>query len=245
MNMQTQSRLPRLLLVEDDATSQAYLRTVLEALPAHVEVAATLAAALHAGGDVQHDLWLIDANLPDGSGAQLLARLRARHPHVPALAHTADGSDEIRQGLLQAGFAQVLAKPLARAELLAAVRGQLGPVAATEVVVVGADADDTAASAPDWDDVAALGALNGQQAHVAALRSLFLSELARDRTHIASALQRHDTPTLRDHLHRLQASCGFVGASRLGQAVRQLRQAPEADSARRQFDAAVSALLQP
>ena len=44
-------------------------------------------------------------------------------------------------------------------------------------------------------------------------------------------------------LHRLQASCGFVGASRLGRAVRQLLQAPESAMAQRQFEAAASALL--
>jgi len=49
---------------------------------------------------------------------------------------------------------------------------------------------------------------------------------------------------LRGQLHRLQASCGFVGAARLARAVRQLHQAPESTGAQSRFRVAVDALLQ-
>ncbi len=237
MNTRQQATPPRLLLVEDDATSQGFFRTALEALPATVDVAASVADALRMGGATRHDLWLIDVNLPDGTGQELLQRLRALHPGVPALAHTADDSAEIRQSLRQAGFGRWLVKPMTRADLLGAVRAGLGEDAGS-----GAPASDEPAT-PDWDESAALDALNGQQAHVVALRELFLSELPQARDAVSVALRQHDAGALRRQLHRLQASCGFVGASRLSRAVRQLHQAPESDMARRQFDAAVSALL--
>ncbi|RBH40029.1 response regulator, partial [Xanthomonas oryzae pv. oryzae] len=52
-----------------------------------------------------------------------------------------------------------------------------------------------------------------------------------------------DEQALRNHLHRLQASCGFVGAARLAGAVRLLSGDPQSRSARTQFHAAVAALL--
>ena len=80
---------PRILLVEDDPTSRAFLQAATESLPAHVDSAVTVAEALALAARHDYALWLIDANLPDGSGSGLLARLRAQAPSVPAIAHTA------------------------------------------------------------------------------------------------------------------------------------------------------------
>ncbi len=93
----------------------------------------------------------------------------------------------------------------------------------------------TAATAGDWDEAAALAALNGQQHHLNALRELFLSELPGTRDAVDSALRLDDETTLRNHLHRLQASCGFVGAARLARAVRELKGDPGSMVARHQF----------
>lgn len=78
-----------ILLVEDDPTTRAYLVALLETVPARIEAADSIAAALRMVGHQAHDLWLVDANLPDGSGIELLAALRARGLQATALAHTA------------------------------------------------------------------------------------------------------------------------------------------------------------
>ena len=66
--------MPSILLVEDDPISALFLSAALEDLPANVQVAADCAQARAASGPF--DAWLIDANLPDGTGAALLQRLR-------------------------------------------------------------------------------------------------------------------------------------------------------------------------
>jgi HPt (histidine-containing phosphotransfer) domain-containing protein len=48
---------------------------------------------------------------------------------------------------------------------------------------------------------------------------------------------------MRDELHRLAASCGFVGAARLAAAVRALQAAPGDGERLQRFDAAVGELL--
>src|SRR3546814_7320569 len=108
----------RILLVEDDPVSQAYLAAVLEALPATVDAVASAAAALRAvdaGGS--HGLWLVDAHLPDADGATLLSRLRLLVPWTPAVAHTASCDRDGIEALLAAGFDRVLCKPIAAAAL--------------------------------------------------------------------------------------------------------------------------------
>ncbi len=225
---------PRVLLVEDDPISLGFFQAALEPLALRLDSADSLATALARSRDVRHDLWLIDAHLPDGTGSDLLARLRALHPTTPAVAHTADAGATTR--LLADGFLNVLIKPLPASELQQQVRRAL-PARGDTSAMAGFDIGD------DWDEAAALAALNGQQHHLIALRELFLSELPGTRDAVDSALRQDDDSALRSHLHRLQASCGFVGAARLAQAVRELRGDPRSASARHRFHDAVAALL--
>lgn len=234
---------PRFLLVEDDIISCGFLKAALETLPADVDTADSLATALARGHHTGYDLWLIDANLPDGHGSDVLQRLRERHPQTPALAHTADRDAGLHARLRQAGFADILVKPLGREDLLRVVRRGLarGPAALPSVAT--AATATQANDAQDWDEITALAALNGQRSHLVALRELFLAELPGVRDAVEQAVDRHDEPALRSQLHRLQASCGFVGAARLARAVRNLHQMPASHQARAGFQDAVAALL--
>ena len=224
MNHSPATDAPHLLLVEDDPASAAFLAGAAADLPARVSVAGSLAEANAACATGAFDLLLLDANLPDGHGGDLLHSLRGRGIATVALAHTADTEARMHAQLLAAGFAEVLCKPIGMAELHAALRRHL-----------------PTGQRPCWDDADALAAL-GQQAHVAALRELFLQELPEQRRRIVEAAGQGDEAGLRAELHRLVASCGFVGAARLGDAVRVLRDAPLDCDALRALESAVDAL---
>lgn len=230
--------LPRVLLAEDDPVSRVFLESALQALPVRVDTADCLATAIELATSHRYDLWLLDAHLPDGSGAQLLASLRQRAADTPAWAHTATNDPTVRQKLLEAGFGEVLVKPLTVAALQAAVRSALG--------TPGESASDDQATdmlPPDWDDEAASRALNGNRQHIAALRELFIGELPTVRNAVVEAYVAHDTAAMRAHLHRLQASCGFVGAARLGAATQALHEHPDASECMREFESAAGAVL--
>lgn len=218
---------PRLLLVEDDPVNAAFLAGAAAALPADVVQAACLAEAEAACRAGAFDLFLFDANLPDGRGEDLLRALRGAGIATVALAHTADLTPDQHARLRAAGFAEVLHKPLPVAALHAALRRTLPA---------------NAAARPCWDDAAALAALGGQPAHVQALRAMFLAELPGQRLRIAEGITSGDLAMVRGELHRLVASCGFVGAARLGDAVRALQAAPLDPVALQAFNAAIDAL---
>lgn len=224
--------LPRLLLVEDDLVSRGFLQAALEALPAEVDCADSAATALDCAGHHRHALWLIDVNLPDGSGSGLLQQLRRRHPGTPALAHTADTSSELASRLHGDGFDGVLVKPLGRDALLRRVRE-----------VLPAAAGNDGSPLPLWDEQRALLALNGQPAHLKALRDLFLGELPGVRDALAQSLDSGDLAAAGQHLHRLKASCGFVGAARLGQAAARLQHGLHDAAARRDLEQAIAEVL--
>lgn len=222
--------MPSILLVEDDPISALFLSAALETLPARVQVAGDCAQALAAAGPF--DLWLIDANLPDGSGADLLQRLRLRDAFTHALAHTADATAARREALLQAGFTEVLVKPLSAQELVLAVRTTCAPAA-----------KEASVTRPDWDEGAALAALAGNRDHMVMLRQLFLSELPATRAACLDAFARADETALSGQLHRLQASCGFAGAAALSDIASRWHAAPSDAGLRDAFVAASERLL--
>ncbi len=217
MNEPTPASMPRILLVEDDAISAAYLGEVVASLPAQVDVAGSVAQALAIAGIHHHALLLIDAHLPDGRGATLLQALRAQGVAAPALAHTAAAEAAMSEDLLAAGFLEVLRKPLGMAELRQALRRHLPQAMATPASI---------ADLPRWDDAAALAALGGQRANVDALRGLFVEELPGQRHRVTRACIEGNQAGVLDELHRLVASCGFVGAANMGLVVRRMQATP-------------------
>lgn len=211
---------PRLLLLEDDPVSAAALAAGLAALPATVDHAATLAEAeglARAGG---HALWLFDLQLPDGRGEALLAGLRAAGLATPALALSAD------DGAVAPGFLRVLSKPIELVALRRAVLGVLPPGAL-----------------PPWDEAAGLAAVAGQPAALAQLRALFLAELPAQQQEVAAHCAAGAHEPARAVLHRLKASCGFVGALPLLAAVRALHAAPGDAGALAAFEDCCARLL--
>lgn len=222
---------PRLLLAEDDAVSAAFMRDALAALPAEVVAVARFADARAALSAERFDVWLFDAHLPDGEAATQLPALRAAFDGV-AVAHTASREKAVLDALIAAGFVEVLIKPLSARELQAAVRRHLGALPAPA----------TCGKLPVWDDAQAERAL-GDADHVRALRELFRTELPAARAAIDAAAEAGDEAALRAHLHRLRASCGFVGAARMGAAVERLAGAPADPAAMQVFRDAVEDTL--
>jgi DNA-binding response OmpR family regulator len=242
---------PLVLLVEDDAVSAAFLSEAIAALPAAVVTAATVAEAERIVATQGIDLWLIDAHLPDGHGTELLMRLRAQGLDTPALAHTAETSKAVLDTLIDAGFEEVLIKPLSVAAVHGAIRRFIGSAGEKQIAAgtlpshrLDAHLDDaterpterpTCGKLPIWDDDTALRALNGNHAHVTLMRQLFRAELPQQAERIATALCDSDSAGLRSELHKLLASAGFVGAVRLAQTARDLQANPETEHSRAHF----------
>jgi CheY-like chemotaxis protein len=212
----------KLLLLEDDPVSRSFLSQVLAELPASIDCAGSCAAAEVLALRGGHVLWLFDANLPDGNGAELLSRLRASGLTTPALALTAESFEERLVLLSEAGFIDVLQKPITATALLAVARRLVHSVAAPAPSSAGRL----------WDEAQALAAVGVKIESAHALRRLFLDELPGQIECVRSAYAASDSATVRDQLHRLKASCGFVGAGGLLAAVNRLSTTMDDDSFR-------------
>ena len=237
MNTSASTALPRILLLEDDPVSAMFLAAALESVPAQLDVAGSLAEARVMVAAHTYDLWLFDANLPDGFGAELLGELRACGLRTPALAHTAENRREALDALIDAGFEEVLLKPLSVAQLQGAARRFCGDASIGDGQNFALNKTaPICGKRPIWNNDAALRALNGNRAHVDTMRVLFAQELPQVSARVSAALADRNDAVLRNELHKLQASCGFVGAARLGAATRDLQETPYAANAVAQFE---------
>lgn len=115
----------RILLVEDT-------EDVADAIASHfgraghaVDVAATAEAARDALAVQDYDLIILDINLPDGSGFDILRELRTSRTPTPVLVLTARLAVEDRVSALDVGADDYLVKPFDLRELEARARALL------------------------------------------------------------------------------------------------------------------------
>jgi PAS domain S-box-containing protein len=122
-------RRQRVLYVEDNEVNALLMRAMLARLPSvQFEHTASPLQALDMVRTRRPELLLLDIQLPEIDGFELLRRLRAEPAlhGVPAIAVSAGAMPADIQRALQAGFAAYLTKPLDLGELLQAVQRHLG-----------------------------------------------------------------------------------------------------------------------
>lgn len=197
--------MPRVLIADDDPVSLHFLASAVSGFDCNVMAAATAAEALTLSEWAAIDLLLLDRRMPGMGGAELLAALRGRGVHAPAIATSAEVDAGIAAELRAAGFADVIAKPLS----IEALRARLLPYL---------ERCADAASTPLLDDASARAAVGSNLEALRALRGLFATELVE----LEAELTRSVPALAPERLHRLRASCGFCGAAALGAAAQRL-----------------------
>lgn len=106
----------RLLLVEDHPSTLKALTGFLRDEGYHVVPTATMGEALYAAEIQKFDLVISDLGLPDGTGIELMKKLRALHG-LRGIALSGYGMEEDLEQSTLAGFVTHLIKPVSIAEL--------------------------------------------------------------------------------------------------------------------------------
>jgi CheY-like chemotaxis protein len=112
----------RILVVDDHDDTLRSMKLLLSRLGYEVLAADNMSDALRIAEEQHFDILLSDIGLPDGSGLELLRRIRQRRD-VPALALSGFGMDEDVERSRDAGFSDHLTKPVSIDRLQAAIAG--------------------------------------------------------------------------------------------------------------------------
>ena len=116
--------MQKILLLEDDITLGSGIRLALQSPSVQITLCRTLAQAHYAVTDNSYDLLILDINLPDGSGLQLLEQVRKTN-HVPVILLTANDLEMDVVTGLESGADDYITKPFSLAILRARVNAQL------------------------------------------------------------------------------------------------------------------------
>lgn len=116
MSNSTRQRL-RLLVVDDDETLRQGLTARFQRQGMAVATAGTSADALVLAADQTFDVAILDLHLPDGTGTDLLGKLKDAQPGLEAIMLTGHGSIESAIQAMKLGAYDYLTKPFQWAEL--------------------------------------------------------------------------------------------------------------------------------
>src|SRR5216684_1299391 len=111
----------RILVAEDDAPLAEFLHQRLQQEQFAVQMVSSGAEA----EKLAYDLVLLDLNLPEAGGLDVLRGIRSKRPDVPVVMVTNASMVEERVRGLDAGADDYVAKPFAFAELAARIRAVL------------------------------------------------------------------------------------------------------------------------
>jgi DNA-binding response OmpR family regulator len=111
----------RILHLDDDALQLDIVRSWLEGEGHEVHGAASGTEALRALDDGPFDLAILDWNVPDISGEEVLKHIRERHDGLPVMFATAIDEEREVAHILTLGADDYRVKPLRRLEFLARV----------------------------------------------------------------------------------------------------------------------------
>ena len=102
---------PILILVDDDAPLRRSLQRALERRNFQVYTADSLKAGMNLAHSVKPDYAVVDLRLEDGSGIELVKRLRELYPKVRVVILTGYGNIATAVAAVKAGAVDYLAKP--------------------------------------------------------------------------------------------------------------------------------------
>lgn len=102
--------MAHILVAEDSQTQAVQIQLYLEECDHQVTLAADGAEALRQMTDSLPDLVLSDMQMPEVNGLELINAIRLRHPTVPVILLTAEGSDELAMEALRRGASSYVPK---------------------------------------------------------------------------------------------------------------------------------------
>jgi two-component system NtrC family response regulator len=109
--------MARILIIDDDEMTCAMLGSMAEQLGHAAESSGTVLEGERAAGEGDYDLVLLDVNLPDGNGLELLPKIRTLESRPEVIIITAVGDADGAELAVRSGAWDYVQKPLSMGDL--------------------------------------------------------------------------------------------------------------------------------
>jgi two-component system, sensor histidine kinase and response regulator len=208
----------RILSVDDHPVNQRVVLKMLERLGYHGDSAMNGLEAVEAIRQRDHDLILMDCQMPemDGYAATRAIRGEFRERRITIIGLTANALHGDRQKCLDAGMDDYLSKPL-RAEALAAMLARwLGPQSVGDSSAIAPPAEALGPPAIDMRALSELAASDESGAEfIANIIGVFLADMSKRVIAAGAQMDHDDNPGLAQTAHSLKGSSSHFGAAHL------------------------------
>ncbi|HET9643304.1 MAG TPA: response regulator, partial [Burkholderiaceae bacterium] len=225
----------RVLLVEDQAVNRELAVAMLQRLGCHVEVACDGRAGMTAALEGQHDVVLMDCQMPEMDGFAATEAIRRAETktgaHLPIIALTANAITGDRELCKAAGMDDYMTKPFTRAQLAQMLTQWLvksqgnaqappGPAESTALAEPSGDAESTRIDTATLDSIRAVG---GNEL-LRRMIGLFLAETPLLLQSIHTAVTGNNPNGVAAATHALKSISQNLGAMLLARLCKQVEQ---------------------
>jgi CheY-like chemotaxis protein/HPt (histidine-containing phosphotransfer) domain-containing protein len=215
----------RILLAEDNPFNRTVVTALLKNAGHRVEVVENGRQAIEASRRSEHDLILMDVEMPGVDGLAATAAIRAAEGdaerRVPIIAMTAHAQSRDHARCLKAGMDGCLVKPVRSKQLAAAIHDVVGHPGSSSVP---AQADEAVSIREEIDWDAALEAVGRNPGLLKMAIDVAVEDCPRLLRQIRRAVDRRDASALRIAAHSLKGTLRHFGNTPACEAARRLEQ---------------------
>ena len=215
------TRIPRILLAEDDPINQQMTKVFLTKSGYHVDVANNGREVIKLLEEKDYALVLMDCMMPGLSGYEATAIIRnpasaVRNHAIPVIALTANAMPEDRNNCLVAGMDDYLAKPIEVAKVLAVLE-KWAPLNMNQEAETGRDGESSPFTAAIFNKEEFIGRAMGDLELSRYVASVFVENSPEYVEAIRAALVAEDASALRHSAHKLKGAAATMALQQLSE----------------------------
>ncbi|MFN0130668.1 MAG: response regulator [Verrucomicrobiales bacterium] len=213
----------RILVAEDNITSQLVAVGILEKLGQRANAVANGAEVIQALETIPYDLVLMDVQMPEMDGFEATRRIRdpnsrVLNHEVPIIAMTAHALQGDREKCHEAGMDDYISKPVEIAALVAALKKWLPSKVNDRQELKGVTRNTIGISAgseriPVFDRATLMNQVMNDEELARAAIGVFLADMPREIRQLKDYAAAGDAHRVEQQAHKIKGGCGTVGGA--------------------------------
>lgn len=204
----------KILVVEDNAMNRKYITTLLNKWTYPYDLVSNGAEALHATGQHQYDLVLMDLQMPVMNGYDATMQIRNTenlNQQVPIIALTASAIQKDKKKAMELGMSGFLAKPFTPEQLQKVIQDYLENKVSVEPIDKEMQSENEKPSKPLMDKEYLMNIYMGDREYALEMFELFLDYGLQEIEKLSEKVTKKQWIEVKHYAHKVKPSLGMVG----------------------------------